>query len=116
MIQQFNLSSRQPDAGELTLAPAMTNHIIVHTSPFSCDECPILVINATYLIAGRYHSGEDGTTMWDLPNGKSQSMVSEWKGENGKKYDNKLQGWIAAANEYRLQQETNWLCYTVTHS
>ena len=105
VLQQFNLSS--PNKHGVTYAPAMSHHSIIHTSPYKCDACPNLITGSRYLIAGQYHVGDDGITMWELPNGRSQSLVSEWKGELGEKYNKKLSGWIANANEHRLQTSAN---------
>ena len=105
VLQQFNLSS--PNKHGVAHAPAMSQHTIIHTSPYKCDACPNLIAGSTYLIAGQYHIGDDGITMWELPNNRSKSLVSVWKGKNGANYDKKLSGWIDDANEHRLQTTTN---------
>ena len=105
VIQQFNLSS--PNKHGVMYAPPMSHHTIVHASPHKCDACPDLTVGSIYLIAGQYHIGDDGTVIWELPNGKSQSLASAWKGKAGGNYDKKLSGWIAAANEHRLQMSAN---------
>ena len=43
---------------------------IIHTSPHKCDAYPNLITGSRYLIAGQYHVGDDGITMWELPNGR----------------------------------------------
>lgn len=45
--------------------------------------------------------------MWELPNGKKQSLVSEWKDSSGQDYDKKLRNWIAYANLHKLQKNAN---------
>ena len=107
VLQQFNLSSFQPDSSsQPTFSPAMQRHIIVETSTFTCSECPVLVVGRTYLIAGQYrHHADNSSTVWELPNGKKNSLVSEWKGMNGQSYNTKLHNWIAAANQHRLQKK-----------
>ena len=104
--KQFNLLSRQPNTDELTEAPLMQNQSIIHTSPANCEECPVLTVGSTYLIAGQYHTRENGThTVWELPNSKTQSIASKWEGEKGDDYDSKLQEWIDDANDARQQEE-----------
>ena len=108
VIQQFNLSSYQPNKNQLTKAPAMPHtNCIIHISPHKCNTCPTLIAGSTYLIAGQYHVGDDRTVMWELPNAKSQSLVSEWKGKAGENYNKKLLGWIDDANAHRLQTGAN---------
>ena len=85
----------------------MSHHTIVHASPHKCDVCPNLTVGSTYLIAGQYHIGDDGTVFWELPNRKSKSLASVWNGKVGANYDKKLSGWITDANEHRLQMSTN---------
>ena len=94
--EQFNLLSRQSNSNELTAAPAMQNYTIIHTSPTDCEfECPVLTTGSTYLIAGQYQFSEDSNGVkWELPNSKTQSLVSKWE----EKYSDKLQEWIDAAS------------------
>ena len=109
VVQQYNLSSWQDSTKQLAYAPAMQTHTIIHTSPLHCDACPTLVDGATYLIAGQYYTSEDGTIIWELPNGRSKTLVSEWTGKIGRNYNKKLEGWIADANRERLlQSKTQW--------
>lgn len=105
VTQQFNLSS--PSKQGVVHSPTMPHHTIIHASPHKCDACPDLTVGSTYLIAGQYHIGDDGMVVWELPNSKSQSLASAWKGKDGRNYDKKLFRWIAAANEHRLQTSTN---------
>ena len=107
VVQQFNLSSYQSSSAQMTLAPIMQRRSIVQTSAYNCNECPTLNTDTTYLIAGQYHIEDDESTVWELPNGKKLSLVSEWKGKNGQNYDTKLEGWIEDANQYRLQRKAN---------
>jgi hypothetical protein len=81
----------------------MPHHSIIHASPHTCDACPNFILGTSYLIAGQYHIGDDGIVIWELPNKRSQSLVSAWKGKTGENYDKKLAGWITDANEHRLQ-------------
>ena len=97
--QQFNLLSHQPTTNELSEAPVLLNGSIIHTSSSNCEECPGLTVGSTYLIAGQYHTNGDGTTVWELPNGKSSSLASKWQD----KYSRKLQEWIDDANDVRRQ-------------
>ena len=91
--EQFNLLSRQPNSNELTAAPMMETYTIIHTSPANCEECPVLTTGSTYLIAGQF--SEDGKGVkWELPNSKTQSLVSKWE----EKYSDKLEEWIDAAS------------------
>ena len=99
VIQQFNISSHQHNLKQLYHGPAMQNHHIIHTSPLNCAECPTLTTGSTYLIAGQHQITEDGATIWELPNGRMQSLVSEWKDNKGEDYDRKLQKWITHANQ-----------------
>ena len=105
VLQQFNLSS--PTKHGATYAPPMPHHSIIHTSPAKCNACPNFIVGSTYLIAGQYHTGDDGIVIWELPNKRSQSLASAWKGRIGENYDKKLAGWIADANEHRLQMSAN---------
>ena len=89
--------------------PTMQNRCIIHTSPLNCAECPTLITGSTYLIGGQHHTAKDGATIWELPNGRMRSLVSEWKDANGEDYDKKLQAWITRANQYssKLQKDAN---------
>ena len=105
VLQQFNLSS--PTKHGATYAPLMPHHSIIHTSPYNCNACPNFTVGCSYLIAGQYHTGDDGMVIWELPNKRSQSLASAWKGRIGENYDKKLAGWIADANEHKLQMSAN---------
>lgn len=104
--EQFNLLSFDSDANQLIEAPRLLNNSIIHTSPSNCEQlCPELEVSSTYLIAGQYHTSEDGSTItWELPNSKSQSLASKWEGKNSSKYDEKLQEWIDHANDIRRER------------
>ena len=102
MIQQFNLTSLKER--QLTYAPAMTQYSIIDTNSYECNACPDLIDGFSYLIAGQYNVGANGIVMWELPNARSESLVSEWKGKNGENYDKKLSSWIADANEHIILQ------------
>ena len=106
VMEQFNISSRQLNSNQPHHGPAMQNRYIIHTSPSNCPECPTLITGSTYLIAGQRHTAKDGATIWELPNGRMQSLVSKWNDED---YDKKLHKWITRANQYssKLQKDAN---------
>lgn len=104
VVEQFNISSRPLNSKQPHHGPAMQNHCIIHTSPSNCPECPTLTTGSTYLIGGQCHTAKDGAMIWELPNGRMQSLVSEWKDVNGEDYDKKLQKWITRA---KLQKDAN---------
>lgn len=103
--EQYNLLSHNPNTNKLTEAPVLLNGSIIQTSsPLNCEECPILTIGSTYLIAGQYRN-EDGTTVWELPNSKALSLASKWEGKTGDKYNERLREWIAQANDVRSRRQ-----------
>lgn len=104
--EQFNLLSRhQSNSSELTEAPTLLNHTIIHTSPANCEgldlECPVLIPGSTYLIAGQYDIREDGAVTWELPNSRTKSLALKWVAND---YNEKIQEWIDAANSARRQE------------
>ena len=98
VLQQFQLES-----------PTVPHNITIYTvNPTCCDACPNVSVGLVYLFSGHHRILEDGEVSWYLDD---RSLVSEYAGSTGRKYDRKMTEW--AANGLVHRRENNLCGQTV---